>query len=190
LHEDFIFDDVGRIRLAQKHELCVNVKHGVSLGAELILWPCQDDEQPNELFELRHDMIRSKVYPEFHFNIQGGNLSHPTPLIMWRCDAATHEMFEFTDRGQVRSKSMPHMCFNAEGGLHPGRGIVMWPCTTVGPVPDNEYFLYSEKTQVIYAAVDPTLVFTVSHAGGEDLNSGDGLMLWPWKYQTEARAEL
>jgi len=189
-HEDFIFDDVGRIRLKKKSDMCINAKEGISLGAELILWPCADEEQPNEVFELKHDMIRSSYKPEFHFNIKGGNLSHSSPLILWRCDAANHEKFEFTERGQVRAKLKPRMCLNAEGGLQPGNRIILWPCTTSGPVPDNEFFYYDKERLLIYSAVDPNLVMTARNVEGVEFALGDHIIIWPLKYKTEVTDEL
>lgn len=184
-HEEFVFDDIGRIHPAKHNEFCMNAKEGVGLGAELILWHCADDAQPNELFEFSSGVIRSKHKPELRFNVQGGSIAESAPLIMWRCEADKHEVFEFTERGQMRLRTKPDMCLHAEGGLIPGRGIVLWPCSINDPVPDNELFSYDEEKNLVYAVAEPNLVFTVKLSNSTEFNMGDQIILWPLKYKTE-----
>lgn len=185
LHEEFEFDELGRIRLARNNDFCVNARGGIGLGAELILWHCGETAQPNELFELAGGVVRALHNPDLHFNIRGGDITKSAPLVLWRCEASQHAIFEFTERGQVRPKASPELCLNAEGGLEPGRSIVLWPCSTQKVVPHNEFFSYDEEKQLIYAATEPNLVFTADIAKATDFQSGDRIMLWPLQYKTE-----
>jgi len=192
-HEQFSLGKDGRIKLKKKHSLekkhmCINVKGGIedggspALGAELILWPCADTPQPNEVFVFDEGQIKLKSNQDFHFNVAGGNVEgvHDEGtkekggfLVMWTCNAGSHEVFEFRETGQIRLKNHPDHCLNSAGGLVPGNPIVSWPCSNT--LNTNELFAYDKKRKVIHSIEAPSLGFNVA---GANLAVGGDIVLW------------
>lgn len=184
-NEEFVFADNGQIHLKLNRNMCLNVPEGrFSLGTKLILFPCQEDatDNQNEIFEFHDGLIRVKAKPTFHLNIEGANLSASNNVVLWECQPNAHEVFEFTDMGQIRMKNQKNMCVNAEGGLRAGARMIVWPCSGEETVPPNEHFAYDAEAHVIYAVDAPSLGFNVKEA---DKAMGGEIILWPLSHGDE-----
>lgn len=175
-HEEWTFDEDGRIRLVEHPEFCISVRGGlVEVGANLILWKCGNDPgHAHDIFVNTGGLIQLKANRDFHLNAQGGDLLNSALVVLWKCTPAKHEIFEFTwPDNRMRLKHKPEMCVNAEGGLGQGNFLIVWPCHEEPEV--NERFVYDRERQVIHPQVIPTLAFNVK--GGNTQNGGE-LILW------------
>jgi len=84
-HEVFEFSDDGRLRSATHQGLCVNAEGGLGAGRRLVLWPCAEAPEANELFE--QDSTREFIFasknPNLAFNAAGGGLQSGDEVVLW-----------------------------------------------------------------------------------------------------------
>lgn len=175
-NEEFLLGQDGRIRLIDHPSLCISVKGGlVELGAGLVLGKCGKLASHTHDVFVHHDgVLQLKADRAFHFNAMGGDLLNSSPVVLWKCEPAMHEVFEFTwPDNRIRLKQKPEMCVNAEGGLGQGNRLIIWPCAPISEV--NERFVYDKERQVIHPQAVRTLAFNVK---GGDLQNGGEIVLW------------
>jgi hypothetical protein len=84
-HELFFFDTDDRIHLRFQKELCLNAKEGLAAGHEIVVWPCAEAAQDNELF--RYDEARSIIHsvkqPNLAFNVKEASLQAGGQIVLW-----------------------------------------------------------------------------------------------------------
>jgi len=176
VHPEFVLGKDGRIRLRQRPKMCINAGSGrLTMGTHLMLFPCATDTaHPNEVFVFKDGLIQLKFQPTLHFNIMGVEMALSSEVVLWSCQASSHEIFEFRE-GRLHMKNQPDMCITAEGGVVNGHRLVAWPCSTDVPA-SNELFSYDAERQVIYSGDDPNMGFNVK---GGVMSAGGQIILWP-----------
>merc|ERR1712228_123601 len=138
-----------------------NAAGGKIAGASLIGFPCEQDGKrvAHEEFEFtKEGRIRLKqdptmcinVNPEYHFNVQEGKLETGAKVVLWSCQAALHEVFEFAADDKLKVSGKDNMCVNAEGGLGPGSRLIAYECSEGKPA-DNEAWRYDPVRRVIFS---------------------------------------
>lgn len=181
-NEEFFMGRDGRIRLRRHKDKCINVQNGeAKAGAQLILYPCSDDDTThNDVWEFEDGIIKLKHNPELHLNVAGGDIHNSSDVVLWGCQASRNEVFEFHGN-RLRLAQVPDLCINSEHGVGANARLVAWPCHDDGEQP-NELFRYDEDRQVVVSLVDENLAFNVR---GAAMHAGSEIVLWPLKEGTD-----
>merc|ERR1712110_682012 len=83
----------------------------------------------NEIFTYNDGIIRLQAEPSLHFNVAGADLENSSSkLVLWNCQPGRNEVFELDFEGRLRLKQAPGLCLNVQGGLAPGRPLIVWHC--------------------------------------------------------------
>jgi hypothetical protein len=85
-HEIFFFDTDDRIKLRSRPDLCLHAQEGLFSKSPIIVWPCSEEPQENELFRYHETQyfIYAKKKPEFAFNVEEANLFAGGRIILYR----------------------------------------------------------------------------------------------------------
>merc|ERR1740130_2574099 len=97
-----------------------------------------------------------------HFNVKDASLESGSSLVLWGCQAASHEVFTFKDDKRLHIKDKQDPCVNAEGGLAAGNRLIAWPCAH--EVSENEMWEHDISRKVIRSRVNPRLGFNIKGA--------------------------
>jgi len=133
------------------------------------------DVSPHMTWDVtKEGLVLSRVDKQLRMNVQGAVTEPGAPLVLWHCEASSHELMYMID-SQIKLAANPSLCLNVEGGIKPGNRIITYPCGSreSGGLAPSEEFVFDNG--FLRAKHKPE--FCINIKGGQ-LRDGAELQLW------------
>eukprot|EP00931_Biecheleriopsis_adriatica_P050605 TRINITY_DN29313_c0_g1_i1.p1 TRINITY_DN29313_c0_g1~~TRINITY_DN29313_c0_g1_i1.p1 ORF type:complete len:322 (+),score=59.00 TRINITY_DN29313_c0_g1_i1:74-967(+) len=114
------------------------------------LYACAEAAAPEHMqWQVSKDgLVQLRSRPEMRLNVKGGgDIEAGQEVVIWHCQAHAHEQFEFVGT-QIKLKSNPQLCLNAERGAQESHPIVTWSCSPPNELGDNEQFVMKPNGKI------------------------------------------
>lgn len=130
-HEQFT-EENGFIKLKTNPGMCLNIEGGLSVGHNLVTWPCGESTSahPNEQFQFaKGGRIHPKSDSNLCLNVKAADFQPGAEIVLWKCEGSghAHELFK-QDGSRIHVLNHPELHFNVAGGdiSTPGAKVVLY----------------------------------------------------------------